>query len=247
MLKPVILLSGSALFIGVLSGCNKSANVAVVTPEKPVKQVEVNAQNEKTLFPIAEGNSWIFSMETKRELAGRPADQNPPPQTSEVEYKVAKVVDEGKGVYRAIFDLYKDGEKRDEQEWISEDFGYSLLSMSKNRIAYTPRQPIIRYPVTIDREYDWEGTGATPTGAKGSMKYHYKYNGLQDVDTEMGAISGMMLESVGSFKNDDGGEGTIANNSWFAPGIGLIRYKQVVGVKEGRSSITLRLKSYNVK
>jgi hypothetical protein len=59
-------------------------------------------------------------------------------------------------------------------------------------------------------------------------------------------MSGLFIESSGTFKSAKG-EGVVGNNSWFVPGVGLARFKQVVQIQGGRSSLTLRLKSYTIK
>ena len=80
------------------------------------------------------------------------------------------------------------------------------------------------------------------------MKYKYKNDGIQqNVDTEQGSMSALFMQTEGSFKTSDAIDGKLIVNSWFTPGVGLIRFRQVVQVKTVTSSITLRLKSYNVK
>ena len=234
---PSIFLTG-ALAVGCGTPGTK---VAAKTPD--VKQASVTVKNQRTLFPFVEGNTWTFGLEISAQIANRPK-QN---LTGVLEYKVSKVFKDSPTATRAIIEVLQDGKKQDEQEWGNDEKGIFQVSMKSTRQAYSPKQPVIRFPVKDQDTFRWEGTGLTPDGKQGSMKYVYKNDGMQNVDTEMGQMNALFMQSAGTFKGNDGSIGQLVVNAWFTPGVGLVRYRQVIQLKGANTSITLRLKSYTVK
>jgi hypothetical protein len=204
----------------------------------------INATNEKSLFPFAVGNSWNYALEITAEAADRPKRS----MAGEIQYKVTKVVKESGDSVRATIAVLQDGVQKDEQDWSCDNKGIFQVSMKSSKVPFVSKQPVIRFPVKAQDAFRWEGSGITPVGKPGTMKYAFKNDGFQEnVDTEMGSMGAVFMQSAGTFKANDGTDGQLVVNSWFSPGVGLIRYRQVVGVKGVNSSITLRLKSYNVK
>ncbi len=223
-------------------GCG-SSNAKPVQNSPEVREVKVSAENQQSLFPFVEGNTWSFATEVVAESTNRPKQI----MSGILEYKVAKVIQDSPTSKRAIIEVSSDGKKQDEQEWSSDEKGIFQISMKSPRVPFLPKQPVVRFPVKDQDTYRWEGTGLTPLGKQGSMRYAYKNDGMQTVDTEMGQMNGMFLQTGGTFKATDGTVGQLIVNAWFSPGVGLVRYKQEIQVKGGKSAITLRLKSYNVK
>ena len=196
----------------------------------------------KSLFPMHEGNSWQYSIEVETQLVNRPKSV----ATAEMEYRISKVIKDGAST-RAIVSVFQDGRKKDEQEWESDDKGIFMLSSKPSRIPFTPKQPIVLFPLTNSKEIKWEGNGNTPFGIQGHMNLVYKNDGVQDVDTDMGSMNAAYIQSSGPFTTKDGKKGFVGVNSWFSPGVGLVRYRQVLATNGGQSGLTIRLKSYTVK
>lgn len=226
-----------------LVGCGKSdPKLANAKPTTPV--VTVTSENQRTLFPFAVGNSWNFAIEIQTQAANRPKES----VSGEVQYKVTKTIPVANDGVKATIAVMQDGKKIDEQDWICDSKGIFQISMKSSNSVFTPRQPVIRFPVKDQDEFRWEGTGVTPIGKPGSMKYAFKNDGVQpNVDTDMGTMGALFMQTGGSFKTNEGVIGNLVVNSWFSPGVGLIRYRQVISAKGVNSSLTLRLKSYNVK
>lgn len=238
-MKPFLVILVFAPFI---IGCGKPDQKLV--PKSVAQTVTISEQNQRSLFPFAEGNSWIYLLEIVRQSPNQPRQST----NEEIEYKVTKVVKESDDMVRATISVIQNGKVMDVQGWSCDKNGIFQNSMKPQPVAYSPKQPVILFPAKTIGEFNWEGSGLTPIGKPGTMKYKYKNDGIQqNVDTEQGSMSALFMQTEGSFKTSDGIDGKLIVNSWFTPGVGLIRFRQVVQVKTVTSSITLRLKSYNVK
>jgi hypothetical protein len=238
-MKPQLL---AIIPILALAGCGKSDPKQSKKAEPPAPKI--TAQNQRSLFPFSEGNSWNYDLEIVTEGKDRQKET----RTGEIQYKVSKVTKGSDDSIRATLSVKEGGKVLDEQEWSIESNGIFQYSSKSVKTPFTPKQPVIRFPVKDQDEFKWEGTGMTPIGKPGKMKYAFKNDGIQkNVDTEMGSMPGLFMQSAGTFQASDGIAGELITNSWFSPGVGLIRYRQVIGLKGVNSAITLRLKSYNVK
>lgn len=240
-------LGGIASFalIGCSGGSKPGTDSAKATGSSPTASKSVppfSLDDPKSLFPFKEGNSWVYEVQVEQQIQG----QNPQGSTTEMEYRVTKVINEGK-VTRAIISVYQGTEKKDEQEWAVDDTGIYQLSIRTNRVAYNPRLPVVRFPLKDQDKFQWKGTGLTSISKVGQMTYNFKNDGTIDADTAMGSMKCVYMESGGSFKTNEGIEGIVGVNAWFAPGVGMARYRQRFVLKQGSNNITLRLKSYNVK
>jgi hypothetical protein len=225
-----------------LAGCGKSDPKTSAKPKVP--DLKITAENQRSLFPFAVGNTWSYAIEIVSEGKDRPKET----RTGEIQYKVVRVSNDSSDSVRATLAVMQDGKQQDEQEWSCESKGIFQLSSKSSKTPYSPKQPVIRFPVKDQDEFKWEGTGITPIGKQGKMVYAFKNDGIQkNVDTEMESMPALFMQSAGTFKASDGTAGQLVSNSWFSPGVGLIRYRQVIGLKGVNSAITLRLKSYNVK
>jgi hypothetical protein len=228
-----------ALAIAVV-GCGKSEYKPV-----PVKDVKVEATDKVTpeqLYPLKVGNKWTYALEISREIEGKPAQTG----TVEIGYEVKSVSNPSTGVTRGVIMMSEEGKEKDEQVWEIDSTGVHQISVGKTPIAFSPKQTIVKFPLKFEDIYDYKGTGITPLGETGTMDYKFSTHEMQPVDTDSGRMSGFFIESSGTFKSPKA-EGVVGNNSWFVPGVGLARFKQVVQIKGGRSSLTLRLKSYTIK
>jgi hypothetical protein len=200
---------------------------------------------EDSLLPLDQGNYWSYVVETnatnlktKQNMAG----------TLELTYLVQKAIHEKEGVDRYIIDILQNGKKQDEQEWIRQPEGIFMLSSKKERLKFSPRQPILMFPVKIEGTFEWTGEGVGPRGTPARMKYRYAYGDLQDADVEGGSMRSLFVNSLGTFYDyESKTDGTLGTNGWFRPGVGMVRYKQLSIFKGVESSLVLRLSDYRVK
>jgi hypothetical protein len=240
------LLVGLPVIVGslLLAGCGKSEYQPVAKPATPKKEYKIDPNNYANLFPFAEGNSWTYNLEsTAQNSKGEELKT-----TAEFEYRVKTLIKESDTAKRVILEIYRDGEVKDEQEWMVDSTGLYQLSLGASRKAFRPKQIVLKFPIQEKDLVKWEGTGPVPNGGEGKMKYEFKTDQLQPIDTDVAGESmmGLFVENAGSFVGPKG-EGILAQNTWYVPGVGLARYKQVVRVNGGEAVITLRLKSYTVK
>lgn len=225
---------------GALVGCGSGTYKPV--PVKEPKAEDSAKITPEQLYPLTVGNKWTYALEITRELEGKPAESG----TVEIGYEVKSVSNPSAGVKRAVITMTEDGKPKDEQSWETDSTGVHQLSVGANPISFSPKQTIVKFPIKFDEVIDYKGSGITPLGQQGTMEYKFSTHEMQPVDTDAGRMNGLFIESSGTFKASSG-EGVVGNNSWFVPGVGLARFKQIVQVKGGRSSLTLRLKSYTIK
>lgn len=226
----------------VVIGCGGPDAAKPAEKKNEVKDTKVTPENQATLFPFAEGNSWVFNVDIERQAAGQAKQVG----NGQIEYRVKSVTKGANGETRAMLEVSQDGSKKDMQEWSMDSKGIYQVSMKAERIQFSPKQPVIRFPVKDQDVFNWQGTGLTPIGKSGKMSYAYKNDGMQVADTDMGSMNCLYIQSTGKFQTGET-VGVIATNSWFAPGVGLVRYRQAIRLKDLQSTITLRLKSYTVK
>ncbi len=221
-------------------GCGKSEYKPV--PVEEVKTEIPTKISPEQLYPLKVGNQWTYALEISRELEGKPAESG----SVEIGYEVKSVSNPSTGVTRGVIVMTEEGKPKDEQVWEIDSAGVHQISVGKTPVAYSPKQTIVSFPLKFDEIRSFKGTGITPLGENGTMDYKFSTHEPQPVDTDSGRMSGLFIESSGTFKSAKG-EGVVGNNSWFVPGVGLARFKQVVQIQGGRSSLTLRLKSYTIK
>ena len=224
----------------VVIGCGKAEYKPV--PIKEVKSEQPSNISPEQLYPMKMGNKWTYALEISRELEGKPAETG----SVEIGYEVKSVSNPSTGVTRGVITMTEEGKPKDEQVWEIDSAGVHQVSVGKTPVVFSPKQTIVSFPLKFDEVRSFKGTGITPLGGNGSMDYKFSTHELQPVDTDSGRMNGLFVESSGTFKSSKG-EGVVGNNSWFVPGVGLARFKQVVQVTGGRSSLTLRLKSYTIK
>ncbi len=238
-MNDILKISVGALGL-VAVGCGKGEYKPV--PIKEPKVEEASKATPEQLYPLKVGNKWNYALEITREIDGK----EPESGTVEIGYEVKSVSNPSPGVTRGVLVMSEEGKEKDEQVWEVDSTGVHQVSVGKTPIVFSPKQTIIKFPLKFDDVYDYKGTGITPLGEAGSMDYKFATHDSQPVDTDSGRMSGLFIESSGSFKSPKG-EGVVGNNSWFVPNVGLARFKQVVSIKGARSSLTLRLKSYTIK
>jgi hypothetical protein len=228
------------VFCLTVTGCGKAEYKPV--PVKDVKTEPTSNITPEQLYPLKVGNQWTYALEISRELEGKPAETG----SVEIGYEVKSVSNPSTGVTRGVITMTEGGKPKDEQVWEIDSAGVHQISVGKTPVTFSPKQTIVSFPFKFDEIRSYKGTGITPLGENGSMDYKFSTHESQPVDTDSGRMNGLFIESSGTFKSSTG-EGVVGNNSWFVPGVGLARFKQVVQVKGGRSSLTLRLKSYTIK
>jgi hypothetical protein len=180
----------------VVIGCGGPDAAKTTEKKTEVKDVKVTPENQASLFPFTEGNSWVFNVDIQRQAAGKQSQTG----SGQIEYRVVKVTKGSDGETRATLEVSQDGGKKDLQEWATDSKGIYQTSMKTEKIQFSPKQPVIRFPVKDQDEFNWQGTGLTPIGKSGKMSYGYKNDGMQVADTDMGSMSCVYIQSAGKFE-----------------------------------------------
>lgn len=234
-MKNWIIFGASAL---VVAGCG-SGGGGSYKPEavKTVEPAKVAPGEEKSLYPLAVGNQWTYTLTQSGTVNGAQRTA-----TSEVVFKVTATKPVGDGV-QANIDVSNNGIVTEKQVWLVDSKGIFQMVGGAPATTFTPSQPQILFPPETGRKFSWKGTGPVPTEKPGVMKSapisaSYEILGSQTVDTDMGPISAIAVQSSATM-TVNGKQGTTPSITWWAPKIGLVRYVS--------ANVILKLKTYSAK
>jgi hypothetical protein len=228
-----------------LVGCGKSGSSEYkpVPPKKP-EAVAVAPGQEATLFPVAVGNRWSF--DTKSEVR-TPNGNVTNSATITLEVKEATPPD-ANGVSRATIEVFKGEVLQDRQIWVFKSDGIFQEQLGLDKpVRPDPMQLTVPFPIEIDKAVPWTGKAMSATGSEAQIEQEIVNKGPEDVDTIVGMLNAYRVETTQKFMAKTA-EVRVTNISWWAPKIGLVRYKQETKV-DGRpfQSQTMLLKQYTVK
>lgn len=225
-----------------LAGCGSAESEYKPTPSKPVEVVEVQPGEERSLFPLKEGNQWTYTGQTASRVQGRPSTTD-----FEMVFKVVKVVPRGNGSLADIeVSTNLPNSKVDYQRWEVNDKGIYQVTLGNPPVAFSPAQPIVLFPLTADRTFVWKGRGMTPAGQPGTSTLDGTILAPQVVDTANERVSAYGVESKGTFQAGDA-KGQVESISYWTPGVGLVRYQQRIAVGQNAAVQTLRLKTKTLR
>jgi hypothetical protein len=238
-----ILFASAAL--AVVAGCGPGDAGAEYQPV-PAKKIEpatIPAGQEARLFPVKEGNQWSYKVERLVVVPGRQA--NVP---EEFTMRVARV-DSNENATQATMELVRNDVVLNRHVWrITKDGVYQVsVGMDNNIVTNQPHQPAIVFPPEKGKTFTWEGKGQTPLGFHNGV-YQSEIIGPEEVDTEMGRVSAIKVETFGVIKTPQG-EGKLNSSYWFAPDIGLVRWREeVVAPNEQAGQVVMmRLVNHTVR
>jgi len=183
---------------------------------------KLSSGQEATLMPFTIGATWIYALETTRTINGRDAGG----ESGTIQFKVAKTVPKSGGT-QAVIEVSREGQMTDRQIWLLNSKGLYQVAVGLNSALYTPMQPLVIFPVVENATFAFDGTGPTAVGKIGKMTGSGKILASQGLDTELGRMSGIPVESLSKFTTDNG-QGQMENTTWFKPGVGIVRLKQTV-------------------
>ncbi|HZH98055.1 MAG TPA: hypothetical protein VEX38_03715 [Fimbriimonadaceae bacterium] len=239
--------------IVLLAGCGDKKAVYTPKPVQEAPPAQVKEGEEATLFPFKEGNTWTYRVQVVAGVAGRQL----PPDEREVTMKVSKVETTPDGV-RAHLDIIQKDEVRDRQVWATNKLGIYQVAIGKDKPVYTaPPQPVILFPIKEDDTFNWKGWGMSALGKPADTEASSKILGPQEVDTLMGSMNAIAVESDSKVKS--GTESADVRSTYYwTPKVGLVRYRQEMLITippgkdqteptEARSVTMMELKSYTVK
>ena len=217
-----------------LVGCKGSdAAPKAVAPTGP-HPLDIAPGTEAKLFPIKKGNQWTYISEI---------NSGNGPELGEMVWRIAdvKTVD---GATEAKMQMLTNGKLAEEQTWRLSRNG--LYQRAAGKTKFIPVQPIIVFPPKTARQFAYRGSGVTPLGSTGSLDSESKIIGSQEVDTDMGRVTAIAVESIVKFKTGQK-DGIAITTTWLQPDVGVVRYRMDIVVGAAKGSTVLRLKSTNVK
>lgn len=207
--------------------------------------VEVTPANQATLMPFTEGSTWTYEIEISQQRTGTAPQQS----VGNVTYKIDAAKKRGDRT-EFLLGIYEDGKKKDEQMWYVSDKGIYQMSLGSARRAFDPPQPITTFPVKVGETFKWNGTSRGVSGRTVSSVLEGEVIGAQTVDSDMGPIGAMLVETTtvsDTFAtNGRKVKAATITDTWFRPGVGIVRYRQTTRAIGGAAVYTLRLKSYKI-
>ncbi|MFZ4508437.1 MAG: hypothetical protein ACOYON_12155 [Fimbriimonas sp.] len=227
-----------------LIGCGNRAPGYTPAPREAVDPVKVDVADKTSLMPMRVGSQWIYSLEIRKMDGARVLDSG----SGEVVYKVVKS-EETNGTVRATLELSQGDKVVDRQRWTVSAAGVyqaSVLYDNKDTPFLPTPQPIVMSPPTDGQKFTWKGTGITPAGSPGQMSFESTTELNQEVDTEIDRFSAVAIRTITKFKLN-AKDGRAESNSWFTPGVGLVRYVQETAVGSQSTAVVLKLKSFSLR
>jgi hypothetical protein len=226
-----------------IAGCGDRNGGYTAQPAPPAQPIEQAAAAPGDLMPLREGNRWVFAVESEQAVPG----QMPRSERYELVYTVRSVQERDGGRVATIV-VAGEGRPEHEQEWIANERGIYQISISQNgtRRAYDPPMPLVVQPVEAGRDWTWTGTGLNPAGTVGRMSVKARVLPSQEVDSDAGRFEAVPVESNTTFTVQTT-EARAESTVWLRPGVGIVRYRQDIGVGEARAAMVLKLQSFEVK
>ena len=232
---------GILLVAGALAGwgCNQQPKAEGYKPEevKTVTIAEFEPGKEEVLMPFKVGNEWVYEVDIDMRLRNQAAREQ---TTRELVFRCTNVRPVGKQT-RAVMEAVEDDKVNERQVWILNNKGLFQTSVGMPEIPFEPAQPAFRRPVKPGSTFQWQGKGFVPDGSVSDAQSESKIEPLQEVDTGIGRIKAYPVTTVTKWKN-----GVAQSTTWWAPGIGIVRYRQEVAAAGGVAIQVMRLKSTNV-
>lgn len=236
----IVLFSCSVAFVG----CGpEGGSVAKGTQTKVITH---EAESASDLWPMAEGNAWVFEGEVQvRNQQGQGAANR---FSSTV--KVVKTKNTEKGQEVTLDVSQENAEGNNELNMIVDDKTIAQLGFkSKDGVrTFQPAMPLAFWPAADDQKMQWEGTGTLPgTGGKlGKITAEYVCKGFVEVDTPNGRYRAVRFD-VEQRYTYEGKEFRAAQRYWFAPKVGLVKTEEQVASGGNAQMTRLELKSATIK
>jgi hypothetical protein len=218
-------------------GCAKSDDGYKPKPVETIPPATITPGNETSVMPLDKGNQWTYAATTVTEANGVEG----PSTNFEVTWTVTESKQTANGV-RATIVTTQNGQRKDTQEWLVNSKGIYQLSDGTPTIGFKPPLPILVFPAKPDSTFHYSGTGPTGFGDSGNHVSDNTILSSQVVDTAMGQMSAIPVESVGTV-TARGIKGQSKVSVYFAPGTGIVRMRQEAVAGSKGYIVLLKLKS----
>lgn len=220
-----------------LVGCRGEKDTYKPQPVQEITPVAISEGVDKTLLPLKKGNQWTYTVDVLTMKDGKRAKSNP----IELTWKVTDLKQAGAGTIATI-EEFQGTSLRGRQVWLLNDKGLYQMSTGLNAKAFNPPQPVVLFPVQADKQFTWKGTGPTVLGAASKISSENKILGSQEVDTDIGRLSAIPIESSTAITGVKK-QGKSASTVWLVPNTGIVRYRQETVSGTTGTVVLLKLKS----
>ncbi len=224
------------------AGCGSGGSGYKPVPVKPIDSAALSPESEKDLFPFAVGNQWTYEGETQQRIEGRTGTGR-----IELTFRISKVTPTAGGEIAEVeVTTSTNPNKKDLQRWERNAKGLFQTAVGNPMIPFTPAQPVLMFPVEPNRKFSWKGTGMTPVGKVGTNTLDGEILPVQEVFGVSERFSGIGVSTRGTFASGTS-KGLVAASAFFAPKVGLVRYRQEVVIGGNVAVQTLALKAKTVR
>ena len=227
----------TVLAILFIAGCSsKSADYKPLTSET-IPPATITPGNEASTMPLDKGNQWTFDVETVRALSGV--------KTQPTQFQVTWTVTESQQTpngTKATIVSSQGGKNEHSTVWLVNSKGIYQLEDGTPLIKYDPPLPVLLFPAKPHTAFDYKGAGPTGFGDSGPHQSHDTILESQVVDTSMGQMSAIPVESEGTV-TAKGRVGKSVQTVYFAPGIGIVRMRQEAVAGDQGYIVLMKLKS----
>jgi len=249
------MLAGGVAALALAAGCNKGGGTYQPKPVAKKELQKIDPNLGAKIWPLEVGNSWTYNVVT--ESAVQVAGGGRSSKNSVLTFSVAKVTPGANGTVVLLEQWDGDvrPEKPGQQQWLVNDTGIYQQWIGNPAQAYSPMQPAIFFPLEPNATKKTKCVGPVPVGGMGSQESEITLLQAQFVDTDMGSMTGMPVQTTatwkGKTKDDKGKEvaisGVLVSTSYFSPNVGLVRFTQETRFGSVVAVQKLTLKSYIVK
>jgi len=204
--------------------------------------VTANAQEEPTgasdYWPFKEGNTW--TLPTKITRAEQSLTETPEKHV-ELVITVTKVTKIGDKT-EAQLEYKADGKTFQTEIYQADAKAIVRIASGKNAAGkITPPIPVVLFPLTNGKKWDWKGTDSTK-GKAPTILSKQTVSGPETLKTDAGVFKAMHVHmdqtvTVGEKQQQ------LINDYWFAPHVGLVQQKANVNGQD----IEGTLSSYQLK
>jgi hypothetical protein len=186
----------------------------------------IKAADKKDYYPLTPGSEWVMqvTMLEDNSVIEQKITIDKPEVFEGVTYSVMRQID-AKNKWTVLI--------------LKNEKGVYWKKLSLNKFVtvdsyFNPQAPYLQYPVTKSSKWEWNGVYALPWGdKKSSMKFEIQ-NDAEEVTVPAGKFKCAKIHVIKVLDKD-----TDEETNWYAPGVGMVKYKSTKMLKE--------LKSYNIK
>ncbi len=194
-----------------------------------------------TLFPMAEGNTWVYDAEIASYLGQKVLAQ----AEGEIIFKMSDVKQTPEGT-QGIVTVTQGDTMMGQSTWVLNPSGLVQTTGGLKNVPFSVPEPTLKFPIDKNPLLTWSNSGEMPDGTTGTQTGRTEVTLAPQIDTAVTTVSGVSSTATSHFKTKTN-EGVETTTTWFQPGVGIVRLVQSTRVGQRVNSTTIRLKSWTVQ